>query len=513
MPAAATHARDGRRITIGGIMSEEGEQPEAADLARAFLLRVLLLAFAMGLSYLLLDGYSGPIGAATIIVVYVFGGIFVKGRGKSGEPKAPGGFRVWLAATIFFVSGFMAVTGIAGAVIIAWLRIVYTPFESEGVPATLLNGDVVGGLPYILAMLAGGVVFLALGVLLLHWGRGGLGVLAGRLRRHGLGLFLSPWLNEIAMLLLLTLGSSLFVISMSLEILIDQMSFGRSGGFLAMIEVFPFLALGLTSVAVLAVALVSLIRDYTLFEDIVRVLCEDDAAPVRRDAWWPALVTITLGGAAGILGSMLWGLHVALPAAAASVPALEAGRAVGGELNIWVIEMRGIGRGPEEMAAMVNENGFWRPTEPNRGLVELMPGLTESLTVSGPWPGCIVTVAAAAATPEDAARPIPDISDWRPLIDGQGRQETEESETAENQENMFRGDSYERSPLRYCVKVTCPVPVVWDAPPAVSLYSSHPSDRPDWMMGTYFDLDADGLAESPGGYCTETGKLADEFQG
>lgn len=497
-------------------MSEEGEHPEAADLARAFLLRVLVLIFAMGLSYILLDGYSGPIGAAAIIVIYVFGGSFIKGRGKSDEPKTPGGFRVWLAMPIFFASGFMAVTGTAGAVIIAWLRIVYTPFESEGVPAALMNGDVVGGLSYILAMLAGGVVFLALGILLLHWGRGGLGVLAGRLRRHGLGLFFSPWLNETAMLLLLTLGSSLIAISVSLELLVDQMSFGRSGGFLAVFEAFPFMALGLTSVAVLAVAMVSLIRDYTLFEDIVRALCEDDAAPVRRDAWWPALVTITLGGAAGILGSMVWGLHVALLAVAASVPALEAGRAVGGELDIWVIEMRGIGRGPEEMAAMVNENGFWRPGEPNRGLVELMPGLTELLIVSGPRPGCGVTVAAAAATPEDAARPIPDRSDWQPSIEEPARQETEETEesgTAGSQEDRFSGDSYERSPLRYCVKVTCPVPVVWDAPPAVSLYSSHPSDKLDWILDTYFDLDADGLAESPGGYCTVTGELADSYQG
>lgn len=494
-------------------MSEEGEQPEEADLARAFLLRVLVLIFAMGLSYTLLDGYAGPIGAAAIVVVYVFGGIFVKGRGKSDESKAPGGFRIWLAVAIFFVSGFMAVTGITGAVVIAWLRIVYTPFESEGVPAALLNGDVAGGMTYILAMLAGGVVFLALGILLLHWGRGGLDVLAGRLRRHGLGLFFSLWLNETAMLLLLTLGSSLFAVSVSLEILVDLMSFGRSGGLLAVLEAFPFMALGLASVAVLAVAMVSLIRDYTLFEDVIHALRDDDAPPVQRDAWWPSLVTITLGGAVGILGSMLWGLHVALPAAAASVPALEAGRAVGGDLEFWAIEMRVTGRGLEEMAAMVNENGFWRPEEPDRGLVELMPGLTESLAVSGLQPGCGITVAAAVATPEDAARPIPNRSGWQPLIEELGQKEAEESGTVGSREELFSGDSYERSPLRYCVKVTCPVPVVWDAPPAVSLYSSHPSDKLDWMMGIYFDLDADGVAKSPGGYCTVSGELADSYQG
>ena len=494
-------------------MSEEGEQPEAADLARAFLLRVLVLIFAMGLSYVLLDGYSGPIGAAAILVVYVFGGIFMRGRGNTDEPKAPGGFRVWLAMPIFFASGFMAVTGIAGAVVIAWLRIVYTPFESEGVPAGLLNRGVVGGLSYILAMLAGGVVFLALGVLLLHWGRGGLGVLAGRLRRHGLGLFLSPWLNETAMLLLLTLGASLLAISVPLEMIVDQMSFGQPGGFLAVLEAFPFLALGLASVAVLAVATVSLVRDYTLFEDVVRALCEDDAAPVQRDAWWPALVTVTLGGAAGILSSMLWGLHVALLAAAASVPALEAGRAVGGELDKWAFEMQEAGRTTDEIVAMVNDNGFWQPEQPERGLVALMPGLGESFEESGLQQGCRVTVAAVPATPEDAARPPPDISGWRPLSMELGEQEGRESDMADIDEDEVSVEPYETSPLRYCVKVACPVPVTWDAPPAISLYSSHPSEKSDWMYWIYFDLYVQGRAGAPGGYCTETGELADSYQG
>ena len=68
-------------------------------------------------------------------------------------------------------------------------------------------------------------------------------------------------------------------------------------------------------------------------------------------------------------------------------------------------------------------------------------------------------------------------------------------------------------PLRYCVKVTCPVPVTWDAPPAVSLYSSHPTGSRGWLYWVYFDLYTEGAAASPGGYCTADGELAETYQG
>jgi hypothetical protein len=33
------------------------------------------------------------------------------------------------------------------------------------------------------------------------------------------------------------------------------------------------------------------------------------------------------------------------------------------------------------------------------------------------------------------------------------------------------------------------------------------------MYPLYFDFYADGVAAAPGGYCTETGELADTYQG
>lgn len=75
-----------------------------------------------------------------------------------------------------------------------------------------------------------------------------------------------------------------------------------------------------------------------------------------------------------------------------------------------------------------------------------------------------------------------------------------------------RANAPESVRVKYCVKVTCPVPTTWDAPPAISLWSSHLRWKQGWNSQFYFDLYAEGRATA-GGYCNADGTLADIYQG
>lgn len=484
---------------------------EVADRARAFVLHTIALFLAMCLSYLLLDGTTGPIGAAAVLWLYVLATTFRRDPQRSDRAKALLGPRGWSVFLLFHASGFMTVTGATAVVVVCWLSVAYTPFKIEDMGVS--PADIGGGLPHALTLLAGGIVLLALGVLLLNWGKGGLGRLFARLRQHGLGLILAPFLHETSLLLLLTGGLGLFVASVPLAILVDAMSFGRAHGFPAVVEQFPFLALGLVALAVLAAASADLTRNYALFEDMVQVLRTDDELPPRRDPWLVGLGPITLGGGAAITGALLWGLHVGFVAAGASAPALLAAQATAGALNDRALGFQTASQ-PGDFAATVNAHGFWRPDAPEAGLAVFLPGFQDSVEVAGKLsPGCQIIVAAAPATAEDAVRPMPDLPDWNTLpLDSPNYGASGDGNDAEMRSYSARELS-PQPPLRYCVRVTCPVPVTWNAEAAVALYSSHPSGRRDWLLNFYFDMFAVGRAPEPGGYCNADGSLADTYQG
>lgn len=485
-------------------MEQSPQPPDAGDLARSFLVHAAAVFIAMNLSYALLDGVLGPIGAAAILTLYVLGRSFRKKRQRSSRPKV-GGARGWLAALLCHASGFMTITGATAAVIVGWLSVTYEPFDIGGMRISPQD-DIAGGLPHALILLAGGLVSMALSVLLLNWGQGGLGRLSDRLRRHGPGLVLAPWLTETALLLLLSGGVGLFVASVPIGLLVDAMSLGRADGLFEIVERFPFVALGLAALAVLATASVHLLTDFALFEDMAGTLQAAEDTPRRRDARLPVLATFTLAGSAGIVGSMVWGLHVAFLAAGASVPALLAAQSTADVLDERAFELQASGHGAAEFIAAVNENGSWLAESPQGGLVALLPALAEPLAETGLPPGCRIAVAAAAATAEDAARPVPDLPDPRPATPGAAA-------GADTDYEVTSREPRRAPPLRYCVKVTCPVPVTWDAPAALALYSSHPSGRPDWLLNAFFDMFAEGRAAAPGGYCTVNGQLAPSYQG
>lgn len=470
-------------------MSQNAEQRETGDIARSFFLQAAALFAAMLLPYTVLDGAEAPFAVVAILFAYVLLASFLKGRRKPGKQSRKIGYRTGFAITLYAVSGFMAASGIWALIVIIWFSLAYKPVEAVELPITITSDGLFAALRHALTMLAGGVVLLALSILLLHWGRGGLGVLAARLRRHGPGLFLSPWVSETAIVMLLFGESLILGMGISLDMLIEAMSPGRTATFLDMADMFPFLPLCMFLTAVTAVALVGLMG-YGTFEAIIRALRDDGARPAPRDSWWPVLTTITLTTSAGTIAAALWALHVAIVAATASVSGLQAGTKVGHAVEYWAIVEHAAGRPKDELAALVNAKGYWTKAEPDGGLPEFLPGLDEVIAGFDLERECRIRVAAAPADPEDEtiAEPGSPHTELPAVMDGEIPEGPGPADGAE-------AAGYGKPPpLRFCVKVICPAPVKWDPPLAVSLYSSHATGSRDWLYGAYFDFYAEGVA-------------------
>ena len=489
-------------------MSGGQEQRDTGELARNFVLHSALLFGAMLLPYAILDGADAPFATVAILFGYVVLALFLKDREKTKEPRLKFSYGIGFVAILYTASGYMAATGIAGVIVAVWFGLAYKPIESEELPAFLTGDGLVAGLPHTLTMLVGGVTLLALSIVLLNWGRGGLGALVARLRRHGPGLFLSPWIPETAIVMLLLSVSAFLGMAVSLDMLFEAMFPGRTASFLDLIEMFPFLPACMVATAVTAVA-VHKLMGYRKFEAVVRVLREDDAEPQPRDAWWPVLAKITLISSAATIAVALWALHVGIVAATASMFAHLAGAEVGGTVRYWAIIEHATGRPKDELAAAVNAKGYWSKAEPGEGLPELLPNMNEIIAGFDRQKECRIQVAAAPAEPEDAniARSA---SSYGEPLDFPDSEESDDSDRVDGAGDAGYSDA---PPLRFCVKVTCPVPVNWDTPPAIALYSSHATGSQNWIYQSYFDLYAEGVAASPGGYCTATGELADSYQG
>jgi len=224
-------------------MSHNPEQRETGDIARSFFLQAVGLFAVMLLPYAVLEGAQAPLATVAILFGYVLLGMFLTVRGENKDKGQRVTYRTGFVAILYMGSGFLAVSGIGSAIVVAWLGLAYKPVESEELPVAITGDAILAGLPHALTMLAGSVVLLALSIVLLHWGHGGLGALAARLRRHGPGLFLSPWLSETAVVMLL-FGVSVFLgMAIPLDMLIEAMSPGQTTTFLDLAEMFPFLPL------------------------------------------------------------------------------------------------------------------------------------------------------------------------------------------------------------------------------------------------------------------------------
>ncbi len=198
-------------------------------------------------------------------------------------------------------------------------------------------------------------------------------------------------------------------------------------------------------------------------------------------------VLAALGGSGISLGWFLYVVHIGMIAALGPVDMIMGWKVVSGATTDWVAAQSEAGRSPDEIAADLRAHGNWTSAEPDASLAAFLPGPGENLGELNLASGCSVTIDAgvvdsAALRDRDWIREFE--ADIRPLTD-----------------------------VGYCIRMACPSPVVWHEHSVVVLESSHPSRNRYWITHLSMDLFGNGRAFEPGGYCTETGGLAESYQG
>lgn len=327
---------------------------------------------------------------------------------------------------------------------------------------------------------------------------------------------LSVWLWGFVFVEFLEL---LFVLSGStghLLVLLDEMIWDRIPTTWDLFLFYPALPGGLLVTAAMVVTMRDVMYQFDLPSDGPPIAPDGRAegTPVKLiGIRVPGFAAAALAGFMAVAGIYMYFVHIGLVGAAASAKAFAASRLSQQALDRWIAEQQEAGRTDAEIVAAVNESGQWSPDAPEEGLARLMPALVQDPdTLLDGWT-CPVTIAAGlVVVAELEAAPWPDMSALPPHVTrrSQKRQSPEDAPVPDPEEQA--GETAPPA-VRYCIKVNCPSPVVWRAPDAIALYSSHPSAISDWMYPVYLDLFADGVATAPGGYCTETGELADNYQG
>lgn len=198
-------------------------------------------------------------------------------------------------------------------------------------------------------------------------------------------------------------------------------------------------------------------------------------------------VLAALGGIGISLGWLLYIVHIGVTAALGPANMIVGWKVVSGATTDWVAAQSEAGRSPDEIAADLRAHGNWTSAEPDAGLAAFLPGPGENLGELNLASGCSITIDAgvvdsAALRDRDWIREFE--TDIRPLTD-----------------------------VAYCIRMACPSPVVWHEHSVVVLDSSHPSRNRYWLKVFSLDLFGNGRTVEPGGYCTETGELAESFQG
>ncbi len=440
-----------------------------------FLLETLALTAVMAAPYFLLDyGWAFLVGFLAAIGSDLWPALAIERKDRD-LPRRP--TKVMLLDMGFLQSVPLMILAVTAAAVTGWLDWAY-------------RIDVVPQYSLRMVWLISGILFL---VPLLHLalarplGKGGAAneFLAG-VRSKGFVHFHAFWLSGAALGFAIICLFVFHLVVRAASFLTTVMNDSEVPSFWQLVTAFPLLPLGLVaSAGFLALARV-LSRSSLSGRAAYRAYISD-----AGDSPTPAKNTNALAGVAVLCGwgitlfVVLYPLHLASVMATSSIAGLELLSETLQAVERWTDEQRASGRTSLQMAQVLDEHGHWNADAPEIGLPELFPELKDALLrEDGSGIGnCHVTVAAGAIPPTLAH----DV-DWR-----EGRQA--------------------QSDLRYCLRVACPSPAVWDAPAPVVLYSSQASQNEQWTRNLFFDVLAKGRAAAPGGNCTAVGELADRFQG
>ena len=294
------------------------------------------------------------------------------------------------------------------------------------------------------------------------------------------GFLRSPMIEGAATVLavvgLLSWTASLF----ALQELVASMFFERQTGLIDVMTLFPILPIGLLATCMLITIARPPVGNNPGQIDEIRDHFRRTAAGGRRPPVWREVATAI--ASAVMMIAFVYPLHFGMVAAIGVVTGVVPWNTISTGVDDWIAAESEKGRGSLELVADLNRHSRWPADTPGEGLVVLIPGLEEELAESGSN-GCVAEIAAAPFDPASL-----DGVDW---VD----------------------EDWPDSDVRYCLRLSCPSPAAWDAPPPVILHSSHPSRNYLWTRNLYMDVMAYGAAPEPGGFCTAEGRLAEDFQG
>lgn len=458
-------------------MADKRSGAAAAPSGKRFVVEWLALSALMAAPYVILD-----ITVASIVLVVMALGYpvalaikgYLAGRGQARPDR-------WLHfyASLYLGSGATAAVVLIIAASIGWLAVAYD-FDSLFLP----DADAIFSLG--VRVTVAGALLAALfywGALVLLRRRGALpGGPAEWLRAELSGIFRSPVLAGFAVSMALVGLLSTVAAVTALESLADNLLHGQDATILDVVIIFPFIPLGFFATTALLIAAQSIFMDTrAMLEEIRSHLSGGEAGRPGRPVW-RGLVTVS--ASLVVISTWVYPIHFGMVAALSTVAGISHWNAASEGVVGWIAAQRETGRDETAIAADLNAEGYWTAAAPEAGLAALLPDFAEEIsTYGGADNTCRIDIAAGLADPATLAG-----IDWMPV------------------EQAGNG-------LKYCLRVACPSPVTWQAPPALLLSSSHPSRNRFWIETVYLDVFADGRAVEPGGYCTAAGGLAENFQG
>lgn len=294
------------------------------------------------------------------------------------------------------------------------------------------------------------------------------------------GFFHSPMIEGAAAILALAGLLSWTASLLAMQELVASMFFERQTGPVDVVTLFPILPIGLLASCMLITIARPPVGHNLEQMDEIRDHFRRPVPGERRPASWRGMVA-TIASAV-MMVAFVYPIHFGMVAALGVVTGIGPWSAISTGVDDWVAAETEKGRDSPELAADLNRHGRWSAASPGEGLVALIPGLEEELAESGSN-RCVAEIAAAPFDPAS--------------LGGVDR----------------IGEDWPETGLRYCLRLTCPSPAAWDAPPPVILHSSHPSRNYLWVRNLYMDVMAYGAAPEPGGFCTADGQLTEDFQG
>ncbi len=370
--------------------------PQDMDWRELFLRLVftsLLLGLAMLVPFVLLDSYYAGFAAFIIGGAYMIVRVWLNERRRRNEKRRPHGFGWFLVLN--GLTGELAGIGLAGIVILGWLRWAYAAKET-GEYAASLAALREWPLDWPLALLLASVAVSGFSLLFVKQTADGAPGDGQRARNYGLAAVYGIWTGSFAGVALLLASLQFIGPPVAMEIILDAIAAGRDRAFADLLLAFPVVTLSIFTSAMLFVVFSIDLWD----EDEAKALGMGNVervsiAPGANETGQRVVTAMRLGGYVASLALATYMVHVTIVLAVGSAQALLTAASIGGDLDEWVTEQVSEARAESDIVvARINKLGYWSPTEPDAGTAELIPGHFEDLEELGLNESCRVTIQA-----------------------------------------------------------------------------------------------------------------------